>query len=219
MEMILYPFNNIDFTENTSILLDASFLLSLVYDDDIKHSECIEVLRKLMLNKCKLYVTSIISCEVLNQIMYKVFMLDMQYRINKSTPFNSRNNIKSLLGSFNKYDRKTLREKHADKAREIPYKRYFDNLSKNILKKDLLSVYYKTAVNMHSQLEHTIKFNYLDLTEHCISRTKDFMTKHLISVNDATILAVGECYNLNYLLTLDSDFLYAESCNIEVLKI
>lgn len=67
MEILFYPFSSIDFQSTTSILLDASFLLSLVYDDDIKHSECIEVFRILLNNQCKLLVTNIISAEVLNQ--------------------------------------------------------------------------------------------------------------------------------------------------------
>lgn len=219
MEMILYPFKSVTFDESTSIMLDASFLLSLVYDEDIKHSECIEVLRKLLLNKCILYVTSVISSEVLNQIMYKVFMLDMQFKSGNNTPFNSRNNIRTILCSFNKYDRKTLKEKRTDKLVDIPYKKYFDNLSKNVLKKDLLAIYYKTAVNMHTQLENTIKFNYLDINKDCILKAKELMVKHLISVNDATILATAQCHCINYLLTLDSDFLYAESSSISILKI
>ena len=83
----------------------------------------------------------------------------------ENTPFNSRNNIRTIISSFNKYDRKILKEKRTDKFVDIPYKKYFDNLSKNILKKELLTIYYKTAVNMHTQLENTIKFNYLDINK------------------------------------------------------
>lgn len=219
MEMILYPFKGVSFNEKTSILLDASFLLSLVYDDDPKHSECIEVLRKIMLGKCTLYITSIISCEVLNQIMYKVFMIDVQYKITKATPFNTINNIKSIIYTFSKYDRRALKEKKTDKIVDIPYKKYFDNLSKNSLRKNLLNIYYKTAVSMHTQLEHTLKFKYLDINNICMVKSKELMVKHKIAVNDATILASAECYNVNYLLTLDSDFLYADSSSIQILKI
>ncbi|GAA0117098.1 type II toxin-antitoxin system VapC family toxin [Clostridium senegalense] len=219
MEMILYPFKGVVFDESTSILLDASFLLSLVYDDDPKHSECIEVLRKIMLGKSILYITSIISCEVLNQIMYKVFMIDVQYKITKATPFNTPNNIKCIISTFNKYDRKSLKEKRASKVVDIPYKKYFDNLSKNALRKNLLNIYYKTAVNMHTQLEHTLKFNYLDINDICMIKTKELMMTHNIAVNDATILAAAECYNINFLLTLDSDFLYADTSSVQILKI
>lgn len=219
MEMILYPFKNIKLNENTSIILDSSFLLSLVYDDDNKHSECIETLRKLLISQCNLFITSIISSEVLNQIMYKVFIMDVQFKINKNTPFNSKNNIRSIINSFNKYDRKAIKDKRLDKLLEIPYKKYFDNLSKNTLKKDLLTVYFNTAVNMHTQLEHTLKFKYLDMNKECIFYAKELMIKHLITVNDATILSVANNYNIDYILTLDSDFLYAETTNLKILKI
>ena len=60
MEILLYPFNSVDFNSNTSILLDASFLLSLVYDDDIHHAKSIEVFRILINKKTKLLITNII---------------------------------------------------------------------------------------------------------------------------------------------------------------
>jgi predicted nucleic acid-binding protein len=219
MEMLLYPFSNITFDINTSILLDASFLLSLVYDDDIKHSQCVEALKKIIVGKCKLYVTNIISAEVLNQIMYKIFMLDIRHRIDKCNPFNSQTNIKQIIGCFNKYDRKIIRDKRLDKLGEIHYKKYFDNLSKNSLKRDLLKVYFKTAVTMHNQLENTLKFEYVEVNKQCMIRTKDLMTKDLLSINDATHLAVCENHNIIYLLTLDGDFIYAESSKVHVLKI
>ncbi|MEG1689216.1 MAG: hypothetical protein RR308_05560, partial [Hafnia sp.] len=94
MEILFYPFTSIEFNSNTSILLDASFLLSLVYDDDIHHSECIEVFRILINKKTKLVITNIISAEVLNQIMYRIFMLDIRHKLDKRNPFNSATNIK-----------------------------------------------------------------------------------------------------------------------------
>jgi len=219
MEVLLYPFTNITFTNTTSILLDASFMLSLLYDDDLKHPQCIEGLRKLLVGKCKLYVTNIISAEVLNQIMYKLFMLDIRHRIDKANPFNSQTNIRQIVASFSKYDKKIIKDKRLDKLGEINYKRYFDNLSKNSLKRDLLKVYYKTAVTMHSQLENTLNLSYLEINKQCMVRTKELMIKDLLSINDATHLAVCETYNIKYLLTLDGDFIYAENSKVNVLKI
>lgn len=219
MEMLLYPFPTVTFSNNTSILLDASFLLSLVYDDDVRHAQCVEALKKILIGKCRLYVTNIISAEVLNQIMYKIFIMDIRHKIDKCNPFNSETNIRQILSCFNKYDRKIIKDKRQDKLREIPYKKYFDNLSKNSLKRHLLKVYYKTAVTMHNQLENTLKFNYVEINKQCMSRTKELMTKDLLSINDATHLAVCENYNINYLLTLDGDFIYAENSKVNVLKV
>jgi predicted nucleic acid-binding protein len=50
-------------------------------------------------------------------------------------------------------------------------------------------------------------------------RTKELMIKDLLSINDATHLAVCENYNVKYLLTLDGDFIYAENSKVNVLKI
>lgn len=219
MEILLYPFNSVDFNSNTSILLDASFLLSLVYDDDIHHAECIEVFRILINKKTKLVITNIISAEVLNQIMYRIFMLDIRHKMDKRNPFNSQSNIKEIISSFSKYDKKIIKDKRIDKLREIPYKKYFDNISKNSKKRDLLSTYYKTAVAMHNQLENTVKYNYIDINKQCMLKTKELMVKNLLSINDATHLAACLCNNIQYLLTLDSDFIYADCEIVKVLKI
>lgn len=219
MDILFYPFGSIEFNSNTSILLDASFLLSLVYDDDIHHAECIEVFRILINKKTKLVITNIISAEVLNQIMYRVFMLDIRHRIDKRNPFNSATNIKDIISSFSKYDKKIIKDKRIDKLREIPYKKYFDNLSKNTNKRELLTIYYKTAVAMHNQLENTVKYTYVDINKQCMIKTKELMVKNLLSINDATHLAACICNNIEYLLTLDSDFIYAECESVKVLKI
>ncbi|GAA0771045.1 hypothetical protein GCM10008908_14720 [Clostridium subterminale] len=219
MEILFYPFSSVNFQSSTSILLDASFLLSLVYDDDVKHTECIEVFRILINNQCKLLVTNIISAEVLNQIMYKIFMIDIRHKIDKESAFNSQTNIKQIISSFSKYDRKIIKDKRIDKLREIPYKKYFDNLSKNSSKRDLLSVYYKTAVTMHNQLENTVKYEYVEINKSCMSKTKEIMVKNLLSINDATHIATCICHNIKYLLTLDNDFVYANCDYVKILKI
>lgn len=219
MEIILYPFTNIKLDNSTKILLDASFLLSLVYDDDIKHSECIEIFKKLITNKCTLLVTNIISAEVLNQIMYKIFMLDIQHKILKVNPFNTETNLREIINCFSKYDKRIIKDKRIDKLREIPYKKYFDNISKNSNRRNLLGIYYKTAVKMHSQLEKTVNFNYVEINKLSLTKTKDIMSTCLLSINDATHLAVCEQYNIHYILTLDSDFIYADTCPTHILKI
>ncbi len=219
MEILLYPFNSTDFNSNTTILLDASFLLSLVYDDDIHHAECIEVFRILINKKTKLFITNIISAEVLNQIMYRIFILDIRHKMDKRNPFNTQTNIKEIISSFSKYDKKIIKDKRIDKLREIPYKKYFDNLSKNTKKRQILAIYYKTAVAMHNQLENTVKYSYVDINKQCMVKTKELMVKNMLSINDATHLASCICNNIEYLLTLDSDFIYADCDSVKVLKI
>ena len=218
MQLILYPFKNTVFNKN-SILLDASFLLSLIYDDDIKHSDCLSCLKQLSEGSCEFYTTSIISAEVLNQILYKLFISDIQYKIMNNSPYNTIDNIKSITNSFSRHDTKILREKRADRLIHIPYKRYFDNISKNSVKRNLLDIYYSKSVEIISELEKIINIRYLNISEECISLVKNLMCENLLSVNDAFHLATAENNNIDFLLTLDGDFIFAESSEMKILKI
>ncbi|MBU3189124.1 PIN domain-containing protein [Clostridium bowmanii] len=218
MELILYPFKNIIFNKN-SVLLDASFLLSLIYDDDIKHSDCLSCLKQLSEGGSEFYTTSIISAEVLNQILYKLFVSDIECKINNTRPYNSIDNIKSIINSFSRHDTKILKQKKEDRLIHIPYKRYFDNISKNSMRRKLLNIYYNKSVEIISELEKIINIKYLNITEGCISLVKKFMCENLLSVNDAYHLATAEFNNIDFLLTLDGDFIFAESSKMKILKI
>jgi len=218
MQLILYPFKNMVFNKN-SVLLDASFLLSLIYDDDIKHSDCLSCLKQLSEGGCIFYTTSIISAEVLNKILYKLFISDIQCKISNDSPYNSNNNIRLITSSFSRHDTKILREKKKDRLIHIPYKRYFDNISKNSMKRDLLSIYYTKSVEIVSELEKIINIQYLNISEECLVLVKTFMCENLLSINDAFHIAAAEHNNIDFLLTLDGDFIFAESSEIKVLKI
>lgn len=218
MQLILYPFKNIVFNKN-SVLLDASFLLSLIYDEDIKHSDCLSCLRQLSEASSEFYTTSIISAEVLNQILYKLFISDIQCKISNNKPYNSNDNIRFITNSFSRHDTKILKQKREDRLIHIPYKRYFDNLSKNSVKRNLLSIYYTKSVEIISELEKIINIKYLDITEGCIPIVKTFMCQNLLSVNDAFHIAAAEYNNIDFLLTLDGDFIFAESSKMKILKI
>ena len=218
MQLILYPFKNTVFNKN-SVLLDASFLLSLIYDEDIKHSDCLSCLKQLSEGSCEFYTTSIISAEVLNQILYKLFISDIQCKISNNNPYNSMDNIRSITNSFSRHDTKILKQKREDRLIHIPYKRYFDNISKNSMKRNLLNIYYSKSVEIISELEKIINIRYLNITEECIPIVKNFMCENLLSVNDAFHLATAEYNKIDYLLTLDGDFIFAECSEMKILKI
>ncbi|MBU3159557.1 PIN domain-containing protein [Clostridium frigoris] len=218
MQLILYPFKNVVFNKN-SVLLDASFLLSLIYDDDIKHSDCLSCLKQLSKGGSVFYTTSIITAEVMNKILYKLFISDIQCKINNTSPYNSMDNIRSITNSFSRHDTKILKEKKKDRLIHIPYKRYFDNISKNSMKRNLLNIYYSKSVEILSELEKIINIKYLSISEECISLVKKFMCESLLSVNDAFHIATAEHNNIDFLLTLDGDFIFAESSDMKILKI
>jgi len=218
MELILYPFKNIVFNKN-SVLLDASFVLSLIYDDDIKHSDCLSCLKQLSEGRSEFYTTSIISAEVLNQILYKLFINDVEAKINNNSPYNSIDNIKAITNSFSRHDTKILKQRKEDRLIHIPYKRYFDNISKNSMRRNLLNIYYTKSVEIISEFEKIINIKYLNISEECISLVKNFMCENLLSVNDAFHLATAQYNNIDFLLTLDGDFIFAESSKMKILKI
>ncbi len=218
MDLILYPFKNILFNKN-SVLLDASFILSLIYDDDIKHSDCLSCLKQLSEGGSEFYTTSIISAEVLNQILYKLFISDIESKINTTTPYNSIDNIRSITNSFSRHDTKILKQKKEDRLIHIPYKRYFDNISKNSMRRHVLNIYYTKSVEIISEFEKIINIKYLNISEECVPLVKNFMCKNLLSVNDAFHLATAEYNNIDFLLTLDGDFIFAESSSMKILKI
>jgi len=218
MELILYPFKSVIFNKN-SVLLDASFLLSLIYDDDIKHSDCLSCLKQLSEGGSVFYTTSIISAEVLNQILYKLFINDIECKINNTSPYNSIDNIKSITNSFSRHDTKILKQRKEDRLIHIPYKRYFDNISKNSIRRNLLNIYYSKSVEIVAELEKIINIKYLNISEDCMSLVKKFMCENLLSVNDAFHLATAEYNNINFFLTLDGDFIFAESSKMKILKI
>ena len=216
---LLYPFNDITFNENTSILLDASFLLALVYEDDPKHTNCISLLRQLLTSKCKLYITTSVSSEVLNQLIIKMFISDMRYKIDRTKPFNSVINISDIFYTFSRHDRKIIREKRISKLTYIPYRKYFNNIYKSSNKRSLLSIYFKTAIVMHAQLEDTLKVEYVFINEETIKKSRELMAKDLLSVNDALHLGAAIQYNIPYLLTLDSDFNHVKDNPAIILKV
>jgi len=218
MELILYPFKNIVFNKN-SVLLDASFVLSLIYDDDIKHSDCLSCLKQLSEGRSEFYTTSIISAEVLNQILYKLFINDVEAKINNNSPYNSIDNIRAITNSFSRHDTKILKQRKEDRLIHIPYKRYFDNISKNSMRRNLLNIYYTKSVEIISEFEKIINIKYLNISEECISLVKNFMCENLLSVNDAFHLATAQYNNIDFLLTLDGDFIFAESSKMKILKI
>jgi len=218
MELILYPFKNIIFNKN-SVLLDASFVLSLIYDDDIKHSDCLSCLKQLSEGRSEFYTTSIISAEVLNQILYKLFINDVEAKINNNSPYNSIDNIRAITNSFSRHDTKILKQRKEDRLIHIPYKRYFDNISKNSMRRNLLNIYYTKSVEIISEFEKIINIKYLNISEECISLVKNFMCENLLSVNDAFHLATAQYNNIDFLLTLDGDFIFAESSKMKILKI
>ncbi|MEG2353794.1 MAG: PIN domain-containing protein [Clostridium sp.] len=200
-------------------MLDTCFILTLLYDKDPKNKECIEVLSRLIISGSQLYITDITSAEILNQIPKKLFQNDIRYKIDKVDPLNSECNIDIILNSFNKHDRKLIKEKRLEKFNQIPFNKYFHNLSKNPWKKDLLKVYYVKAVEMHTQMERLLKFKNIPIDSKCINLAKELMKNYILPVNDSYHIACAEFNGIHYFITLDSDFEEIRNTKVVILKI
>lgn len=200
-------------------MLDTCFILTLLYDKDPKNKECIEVLSRLIVSGCQLYITDITSAEILNQIPKKLFQNDMRYRIDKVDPVNSPSNVDIILNSFNRHDRKLIKEKRLEKFNQIQFNKYFYNLSKSPWKKDLLKIYYSRAVDMHSQMERLLKFRNISIDSRCISLAKELMKNYILPVNDSYHIACAEFNGIHYFITLDSDFEEIKNTKVIILKI
>lgn len=219
MRTFNYPFEQAKLNKETKILIDTCFLLSLLYDKDPKNTECIDTFKTLILKGCKLFVNDIVIAEFINQMQKKMFVNDIKSRGGKNEIINSRTNINLIVACFSKNDRKIIREHRYEKYHHIPFNKYFYNIAKNPWKRDLLKVYYEKAVEMHSQVEKSMKLRYIAISKECIELSMEFMKKFMLSVNDAYHLACAEYGGINYLLTLDCDFEEIRESSIDILKI
>jgi len=214
-----YPFENIKFNKHTKILVDTCFLLSLLYDKDPKNNECILTFKKLLASECKLCVNDIVTAEFINQIQKKMFVNDLKFKWDKAEPINTRPNINLIVACFSKNDRRIIKERRLEKFHYVPFNKYFHNIAKNSWKRDLLKVYYEKAIEMHTQIEKAMNLKYVTLNKESVDLAKEFMSKFMLSVNDAYHLACAEYNGINYLLTLDCDFEEIREANIDILKI
>lgn len=215
-----YPFNSISFSNKTSVLIDACFLLALLSENDSRYVECDDVLKKLVEAKCQLYVTNIVSSEILNHIIYRLFENDIRYKIDKVQSLNTTTNIGLLLSNFKPEDKIAIKKLHIRKVCRINFKRYFNEIYKNARFRKFLKIYFEKSVHLFETLEQKAGVKYVSVNKDMLTLAKQFMINDMLGVNDANHLAAASQKNFNYLLTLDGDFCYVTSpVNVEILKI
>lgn len=220
MGVHIYPFNSISFDNKTSVLIDACFLLALLYENDNKHKECEKVLKELLDRKCQLYVTNIVSSEVLNQILYRLFASDMRYKVDGITPLNSRTHIGVLISNLTKNDKNDLRAGIINRVNRINFKYYFNQFYKDNRLRKFLKIYFEKATYYHEALEKKLGVKYISSNRAMLALAKDYMKNDMLGVNDANHLAAATQNELTYLLTLDGDFVYLTSkVKVGILKI
>lgn len=200
-------------------MLDTCFLIALLYDTDPKNLECCNTLTTLKKNACILYVNDMIIAESINQVTKKLFLNDMKYKIDHIQPLNSINDIEIIISAFSKRDKKIIKERRLEYYREIPFNKYFHNIAKNPWKKDLLKIYFTTAVDLFSYMQKVLRLQFISIGSTDIILSKLFVTKYMLSINDAFHLSCAANNGINYFLTLDKDFDFSIEAKTVILKI
>lgn len=220
MQEIKKPFTQIPFDNKTSVFLDACFLLALLNHNDTRHYDTMNLYQILRNNKCKLFITDVVASEVINNLMYKLFIADIRYIIDNAQPLNSKANVASILHSFSQKDRKAIKCQWKPYIDNINYKFYFNTISKSPKKRNLLQIYLNTALQTYEQLEISMQLKYISLSKRTFDDAKVYMKNDLLLVNDAYHLSSALLGNSNYLATLDGDFRYVNAAtSIKLLRI
>lgn len=219
MQPINYPFDNSLFNAKTSVLLDACFLLALLDKNDPKFTESNEVLEQLVNNKCKLFVTSVVSAEVLNIITVKLFTADIRFQIDGAIPLNTEPNIRTLVNEFSTKDKTSILNKNDSKVKKIYFKGYFNSIYKNQAVKNILSVYFCKAVEIQRELEDKLNIKYISMSKETYNTARDYISQHMLCINDASHLSAAEQVKSTYLLTADGDFSGIQNSTVTILKI
>jgi predicted nucleic acid-binding protein len=217
MEVTNYPFGNGVFNSTTSVLLDACFLLSLIDATDSKFDSCNKVMQQILNSKSQVYVTNVVSAEVLNVLMVKLFKLDMMSSIDNNQTQNAKGSIQQFLKYFKPADKKKICKKN-NSADNINYKYIFNKVYKSP-DRNLLNVYFQEAIKIQTAMEKVFNIRYISMNKDYFIQCRDFMAKHLLMVNDASHLAVAENRGLTYLLSLDSDFVNVNDVKTKLLRI
>jgi predicted nucleic acid-binding protein len=217
MEVTKYPFDSSVFNNTTSVLLDACFLLALVDATDIKYDDCNTTMKQLLENKAQLFVTNVVSAEVLNVLMVKLFKLDMMSSIDHNNTLNSIGAIRHLLKHFRLPEQKKIAKKN-NSADNINYKLAFNKAYKSS-DRNLLNVYFQEAIRIQTEMEKAFSIKYISMNRDYFSECRLLMNQHMLMVNDASHLAVTESRKLTYLLSLDADFFGVSNVKTKLLKI
>ncbi|WP_434304161.1 type II toxin-antitoxin system VapC family toxin [Clostridium botulinum] len=212
-----FPFNEFLFNNETSVLLDACFLLAICNENDKKYEECLETFEILEKSNSKLYVTTIVWAEVLNVIINKLFVQDIRYKLDKTEPINKVNNIDVIVKNFDrKHKEKLSNYKKADK---IPYKMYFNKIYKDKVNRNLLNIYFEEAVKIQKLIQERLKTKHVSLNKDSFELARKHVEINHLHLNDASHLAVSEQKSITYLLTLDGDFSKIGNSAVKCLKI
>ena len=218
MDCIEHPFSDsIGLNNSTSVLLDACFLLAMVDNTDNRFVKCNGLMKTLIEKDVKKYVTAVVSAEVLNILMVKMFKNDIMASIDNLQAMNAPGAIKHLRTYFSKEEKKKFLNK-GKAAERVGYKRAFFKIYKSF-DRNLLNVYIQTAIDIQKHMETEFKLKYISINKNLYELSRNAMIKNNLLINDASHFVVSDEKKLGYIVTLDGDFERIQSNNIKVLTV
>jgi predicted nucleic acid-binding protein len=220
MRIINFPFKNVNFSRETSVFIDACFLLTLLDNKNRKYNDSINVSQQLLNNNCQLYISPIISAETINKLTSILFIKDIRtFMLNIDKTLNSKENLKLITKNFSEKDKYILSKNIKNYPYKVDLKNHFDKIYKTGNPK-LLEVYFQKATELEKVLESKLHIKYVSINKQTVINARDYISTHLMGVNDAFHLSITIQNNIDYLLTLDKDFKRIQSNNnITILKI
>lgn len=220
MRVINFPFKSANFTRETSVFIDACFLLTLLDNKNRKYNESINASQQLLNSNCQLYISPIVSAETINKLTLILFIKDIKtFMLNIDKTLNSKENLKLIIKNFSEKDKYILSKNIKNYPYKINFKDHFDKIYKSKNSK-LLKIYFQKAVELEKVLENKLHIKYVSINRQTVINAHDYIAKNLMGVNDAFHLAITIQNNIDYLLTLDKDFKRIQSSNnITILKI
>lgn len=201
-----YPYTDLNLDNQSKILLDACFLLTLQDEEHEFNKYCSDVSKFLIKNKCKLFVSNVVIAEVINILIQKFFIIDIGYRSSEFI-FNSTDNIDKLIDNyFNDYEKRIIINDNKEQFRKINFTKVFNYINKKTFDRDLLKVYFEEAIDTINELEENLSLSILPVNANMVFGAKELSSNYLMGINDAQHLAVSLSHRLDYILTLDGDF-------------
>jgi len=213
-----FPFSVVNLNKDSSILLDACFLLALQDEKHNLNEKCIEISNLLIDKKCKLYVSNVVLAEVLNKIIQRLFISDIGYRFTTDI-LNSQENINKIITYFYPNEQKVILTATEEKFNKYKFMNHFDYIIKETEDIELLRVYFQEAIFLLEDLEQNLKLNCLPINANMVLTAKQFYKNFMMGINDAQHLSVALVHRLDYILTLDGDFEKIPVDKVKILKV
>lgn len=224
MILINNPFDEIAFSKETTIMLDACILLGILNNEDRMFGICDKTMDDLSKNDVKFFVSNVVLSEVINKTVNNLFLTDLQFNFHNKIILNTNENIDIIFNQLNSNDANILLNSNSNivQLKSIKYTKYFNKINKNRDYKirNSLNIYFQKANELCSSIENKYDFRFLTINEDIMSYARKLSVKYMLGINDAQHLATAKAHKMEYLLSTDGDFGFVkEELKVKYLKL